>query len=325
MHILVVRNNSNPQAVDASLLLATYLGEQGIQAYVVDSAELGNDQGRAFIRTQLPEVLDMVIVLGGDGTVLHTVHLLGERECPVLPVNFGRLGFLANEDTDGLVPLVARALAGELPVERRSRLKVEVVCTGDADPYGDEEGAEAECDASESPIPAAPGDEPEGDRFGVNRAGLAGVRCFHALNEAALTRGALGRIIELTLNISGTPVANMRGDGIVVSTATGSTGYALSAGGPLVSPAFDGMIAVPIAPHTLRARAVLTNASDVIEVTAEDTEQFREATLFIDGELVLFPEPIRKLYLSIDPDPVRIMRTSEASFYEHLSSVFFAD
>lgn len=323
MQVLVIRNNSNPQAVDASLLLIAYLGGEGIHASVVDSSDLGNDQGRERIRALLPETLDLAIVLGGDGTVLHSVHLLGDRSCPILPINFGRLGFLANEDTEGVVPIVARALAGELPVERRSRLRVEVVCEGDIDPYGEESlaGESTPHDSTCGPLSAQ--EQPSG--FGVNGAGMGGIRRFHALNEAALTRGALGRIIDLTLNISGTPVANMRGDGIVVSTATGSTGYALSAGGPLVSPAFDGMIAVPIAPHTLRARAVLTNASDIIEVTADDTEQFRETTLFIDGELMLFPEPIRKLYLSIAAEPAYIVRTSSAAFYEHLSAVFFAD
>ena len=114
MNILVVRNNSNPQAIDASLLLVTYLTNQGISAFIVDSASLGNDQGRAAIRAQLPATVDMAIVLGGDGTVLHTVHLLHDRQAPILPVNFGHMGFLANTDAEGIIPLVVEALAGEL-------------------------------------------------------------------------------------------------------------------------------------------------------------------------------------------------------------------
>ena len=110
MHILVVRNNSNPQAVDASLLLTAYLTSQGIEALLVDSSSLGTDAGRREVRAQLPGQLALVVVLGGDGTVLHTVHLLHDRQVPILPINFGRLGFLANADTDGVVPLVAEAL-----------------------------------------------------------------------------------------------------------------------------------------------------------------------------------------------------------------------
>ena len=137
MHILVVRNNSNPQAVDASLLLTAYLTSQGIEALLVDSSSLGTDQGRRDVRAQLPGQLALVVVLGGDGTVLHTVHLLHDRQVPILPINFGRLGFLANADTDGVVPLVAEALAGDLRAERRSILSIEVVCEGEHDPYGE--------------------------------------------------------------------------------------------------------------------------------------------------------------------------------------------
>ena len=122
MHILVVRNNSNPQAVDASLLLTAYLTSQGIEALLVDSSSLGTDAGRREVRAQLPGQLALVVVLGGGGTVLHTVHLLHDRQVPILPINFGRLGFLANADTDGVVPLVAEALAGDLRAERRSIL-----------------------------------------------------------------------------------------------------------------------------------------------------------------------------------------------------------
>lgn len=332
MQILVVRNNSNPQAVDASLLLVAYLGEQGIQALVADSASLGNDQGRAAIRAQLPQELDMAIVLGGDGTVLHTVHLLNERQVPILPVNFGRLGFLANADDDGLVPLVAEALAGELAVERRSLLSVQVVCEGEADPYGDEgagaleEISEEDYAATVDPNAAGIGDAlMPPDKFGVNLRGMAGFRHFIALNEIAITRGALGRIIELSLDISGTHVARMRGDGLVVSTATGSTAYALSAGGPLVSPRFNGMVAVPLAPHTLRSRAIVTDASDIIEVTSDDTEDYRDATLFVDGEIVPFERSLEKLYIQCAPYPVTLLRASGAGFYERISRDFFGE
>lgn len=342
MHILVVRNNSNPQAVDASLLLTAYLTSQGIEALLVDSSSLGTDQGRRDVRAQLPGQLALVVVLGGDGTVLHTVHLLHDRQTPILPINFGRLGFLANADTDGVVPLVAEALAGDLRAERRSILSIEVVCEGEHDPYGEAnrigEGAawdmpdvNAEPNAVTPPSVRKPGETdsapwtPIPGRFGVNGRGLSGARQFFALNEAAITRGAMGRIIELTLNVSGVDVARMRGDGLVVSTATGSTAYALSAGGPLVSPGFKGMIAVPLAPHTLRSRAVVTDASDVIEVGFDDTDEFREATLFVDGDIVPFDAPLRKIYVQCAPFDVTLLRADGASFYDRISKDFFGE
>lgn len=348
MHILVVRNNSNPQAVDASLMLAAYLTSQGIASTVVDSSAMGNDQDRDAIRRQLPDDIDLVIVLGGDGTVLHTVHLLHDRQIPILPVNFGRLGFLANADDNGLIPLVADALAGELAAERRSMLSIDVVCAGEPDPFGDDEetapvtpvtpvtpgtsdtpdvparpASDSPFNWDDMPLPAAWGPWATQDKFGVNARGMAGVRHFTALNEIAITRGALGRIIELSLSIAGIPVDRVRGDGLIVSTATGSTAYALSAGGPLVSPGFKGMVAVPLAPHTLRSRAIVTDSQDIIEVTFDDTDAFREATLFVDGEIVPFLEPLSKLYVRQAPCPITLLRVSESGFYERLARDFF--
>ena len=214
MHILVVRNNSNPQAVDASLLLTAYLTSQGIEALLVDSSSLGTDAGRREVRAQLPGQLALVVGLGGDGTVLHTVHLLHDRQVPILPINFGRLGFLANADTDGVAPLVAEALAGDLRAERRSILSIEVVCEGEHDPYGEANGAgegaawdrpdvNAKPSAATPPSVRRPGETegapwtPVPGRFGVNGRGLSGARQFFALNEAAITRGAMGRIIDV--------------------------------------------------------------------------------------------------------------------------------
>lgn len=339
MHILVVRNNSNPQAIDASLLLATYLTSQGISSTVVDSSSMGNDQDRETVRRQLPDTLDLAIVLGGDGTVLHTVHLLHENQTPILPINFGRLGFLANADDAGLIPLVADALAGELTAEQRAVLAIDVVCEGEPDPYGEDadtdetledftfaaaalEAAEA---AAEAPLSRALEGWASADRFGVNGRGLAGVRHFIALNELAITRGALGRIIQLSLSISGIPVDRVRGDGLIVSSATGSTAYALSAGGPLVSPGFKGMVAVPLAPHTLQSRAIVTDSHDVIEITFDDLDSFREATLFVDGEIVPFDRSLAKIYVQRAPSPVTLLRAEGASFYERLSRDFFGE
>ncbi|NBI32268.1 NAD(+)/NADH kinase [Enterorhabdus sp. P55] len=325
MFILIVRNNSNPQATDASLLLGAYLGSQGAGYLLVDSAQLGNDVLRASVRAQLPDAVDLAVVLGGDGTILQTAHLLEGADVPVLGINFGRLGFLANGSDAGVVPLVAAALAGEAAVERRAALRVDVVCDGEPDPVeaGELPDVSSSCDdACRAEAARASLDDPHGG-FGVNRLGLCGVRAFYALNELAVTRGAMGRIIEFSLGISGSSVAQMRGDGVVVASATGSTAYALSAGGPLVAPGFQGLVAVPLAPHTLHTRAIVTGESDVVEVALDDRDAFREATLFADGELLLFERPVRRVYVRRSDHPVTLLRCGGGTFYDRASSVFF--
>ncbi len=303
MHILIVRNNSNSKALDASLLLMSYLNSVGASTYMADSSDLGNSRRRAQIAQQLPEQLQLAFVLGGDGTVLHTVHLLEGRLCPILPINFGRMGFLTNNDEDGIIPLAASALAGELGEDRRALLQLEVTC---------QDGGPEHNGAAQA------------DDYGVNSEGLEGKTVFTALNEASLTRGAMGRIIEISLAVNGIPVFKERGDGIILSTATGSTAYALSSGGPLVSPRYSGLLAVPIAPHTLRARAIVTDPNDVLEVTARQTDEFRDIALFIDGELVLLPGPVQTVIASRADQSVTLLRPRPDTFYQAIAQDFFA-
>ena len=327
MFILIVRNNSNPQATDASLLLGAYLGSQGIGYALVDSRELGNDALRAAVRERLPQAADLAVVLGGDGTILQTAHLRAGAVVPDLGKNVGRVGSHANASDGGVVPIVAGALAGEATAERRAALRVDVACDGEPDPFGEgelpDEPLAAACDeACRAEAARASEADPHGG-FGVSRLGLCGARTFYALNELAVTRGAMGRIIEFSLGISGSTVAQMRGDGVVVASATGSTAYALSAGGPLVAPGFQGLVAVPLAPHTLHTRAIVTGESDVVEVTLDDKDAFREATLFADGELLLFERPVRRVYVRRSAHPVTLLRVGGDAFYDRASSVFF--
>lgn len=302
MLVLVIRNNSNPQALDASLLLAAYLGTNGIEHALVDSSDLTGPAEVGEVRKLVEAGVDLVVVLGGDGTILRTARQVGTLGVPILGVNFGNLGFLANASDDGVVAIVAAALAGDVVRERRANLRIDVVCEGERDPWDDGDGKGGQ------------GVDPDGPRT------------FFALNELAVTRGANGRLIDFTLGVSGSRIADMRGDGVVVATATGSTGYALSAGGPLVSPGFAGLVVAPLAPHTLHSRAIVTGESDVVEVSLLDPSEGsypRDATLFVDGELIEFPMPVRHVYVSRGEAPTILLRYQREGFYEHVAKTFF--
>ena len=296
MNILIVRNNSNPGAIDASLLLGTYLASQGIDYRIFDSYSLSTREDRRAARATLDPHPDLVVVLGGDGTILRTAKLLSKNQIPILGINFGHLGFLANSADDGVIPIVAAALSDMLTSEYRANMRIDVVLEGEQDPYSKDTGA--------------------GARFAPDRS-------FFALNEMAITRGNMGRIIDFTLDIADAPIATMRGDGLVIATATGSTAYALSAGGPLVTPSYMGLIAVPLAPHTIRSRAILTGENDVVRIDLEDDYATREATLFVDGELIDFDSPIRRIYARRGSKPTTLLRYSPQNFYEHAAATFF--
>ncbi len=225
MKVFLVPNFYKPEAVQSGLTLELWLSRQGYDvAWAPD--QRSKLQGEPDI-----DGSDLVISLGGDGTLLRAVRLAGSREIPVLGISYGHLGFLtaaSPEDRDVLA-VVSDALSGEMHVSRRSMLLARVFSTRD--------------DGSEAVLESV------------------------GLNDMALTRGPLSDMVEFHITVSGHHIDRLRGDGVVVSTATGSTGYALSAGGPIVSPDYKGLLCVPIAPHTIQARAFMTSPSVVSTAT----------------------------------------------------------
>ena len=232
MKVLLVPS-ADPQTVEAARLLAARLTVAGIDTEVQPS------QDKTAPVVPLAE-LALVVPMGGDGTFLAAARLIGFAEVPLLGLNYGRLGFLSGSPERDEIELVADALAGELPFERRTT--VDVVLED-----------------------------------------MDGARYEHtALNELAYTRGIKGHMIEYSYSVNGIPIASLRADGLIISTATGSTAYALSAGGPIMSPGYRGLLAVPIAPYTLNSRAMVLAPSDILEVELQGRDR-ADASVFVDG------------------------------------------
>ena len=292
MRILIVRNNYNPKALESALLLEVYLASQGVEFTAFDTDDLRASSEFFQRRVENIDDFDLAVVLGGDGTILRTAAQIKYRR--ILGVNFGHLGFMANSNEDGIIPVVAAALAGELTTEYRTNLRIDVFCEGD-------EGANGGPDAP-----------------------MKGSQQFFGLNELTLARGAQGRVIDCAYTVAGEKVADVKGDGLVVATATGSTAYALSAGGPLVAPGYSGLVVVPIAPHSLHSRALVTGPSDIVEIAMDPSSANREATMFIDGELIPIDRPIRRVIVQSGEEPTVLLRYKAESFYGRTSRVFFS-
>lgn len=285
MKIIIVANRNNPKTIDALFQVAAYLDSQGIAHEEIDVSDL---PGCALACNMPCSDGDLVITLGGDGTILHTARLANAIAAPILGINFGHLGFLANTVEEGAIALIADALAGEIVSEQRVNLNVHVNC------FGDEE------EPPESP------------------------RDFFALNEIAIARGAKGHIVDLAFDVSGDRVAEMRGDGLIVATATGSTAYSLSAGGPLVGPSHRGMIVTPLAPHTLNSRAIVCEHHDVVEVTFEEgSASAREVALFADGDAIEIERPVASIIVTTGERPTTLLTRRDESFYKQVSRTFF--
>lgn len=228
--------------------------------------------------------VELAISLGGDGTILRTARTVGYSEVPILGFSLGNLGFLTGAGPEGMIATVADALAGELHVSRRATLDVKIVTL----------------------------DKDEGE---VEK------HCF-ALNEVSVTRGDSGKLIAFDLLVNGIKLDKIRGDGIVVSTATGSTGYALSAGGPIVSPDFKGMICVPIAPHTLSSRAVVVASSDVVRIDFDECAGL-DRSAYIDGVKVNADQLVSYVEVTRGPGDILLLKKNLESFYTSVSDVFY--
>jgi len=137
-----------------------------------------------------------------------------------------------------------------------------------------------------------------------------------------ISRGPSGRVIALDLAIDGHRILSTRADGIVVATATGSTAYALSAGGPVVAPGFGGMVVVPVAAHTLRSRAIVADARDTIEITLPDASR-ADACLMVDGDTTPCRQRLERVTVTRGATDALLVKLEGRHFYETLASEFF--
>lgn len=280
MKVLLVPNYSRPDAVDDASRLADWLNGRGVELQWAPDMKLHPNEG---VDT---DGVDLVVSLGGDGTLLRAARIVEYSEIPMLGLSYGHLGFLTCGGPDDLFEIVQAALVGQMHASHRATLDIEVCFS-----------------------------KPDGSELVERR---------FALNDLALTRGVKGDMIAFDVAVSGHHIDRLRGDGFVVSTATGSTGYALAAGGPIVTPEFDGMICVPVAPHSIRARAFLTSPTDVVEITMSH-ERRSERLFFSDGQPMGVGIVGERARVRRGPGDIILLDRSVKSFYRSVSRVFYGD
>ena len=215
-----------PEAARLARRLAEICREKGPALVPVDSRNA----------SALADV-DVVAVLGGDGTILRALRLMGEKMVPVLGVNLGTMGFLAECAPEALEEAVRRLAAGDYRLEERMLLRVE--------------------------------------REGGERA--------LALNDVVVSRGACQRVLQADVTVDGQAAARFSGDGLVISSPTGSTAYSLSAGGPVVVPQLDCIVLAPVCPQTFSARPMVVSGESQIEAALAPRGAGGRLMLSIDG------------------------------------------
>ena len=226
----------------------------------------------------IPEGTQCILVIGGDGTILAAARMLVGSNIPLLGINLGTLGFLADVNLADLSKTLDLLLQDQYQVENRIMLTAEVYKQGEK------------------------------------------AATYIALNDFNINRFGASRVIGLKVGINGSVIDRYRADGVIVCTPTGSTGYNLSAGGPIINPTCKNFVITPICPHSLTARSIVLAKEDIITV---EVEQIRsnikeEAIISFDGRegLSLFPGDQVKIYKSQEVTP--FIKATEVSFVQIL-------
>ncbi|MBN1659721.1 MAG: NAD(+)/NADH kinase [Anaerolineae bacterium] len=201
------------------------------------STWLGSTWNEESVRAEI-ERLDLLLTLGGDGSILRAARMASAHNVPVLGVNMGRLGFLAELEPEEWDSALPRLVAGDFWLEERMMLYAEYH-------RGDE------------------------------------CRGYEALNDVVISRGSLARIVRLETHIDGSFLTTYAADGLIVSTATGSTAYAFAAGGPVLPPQLRNILLIAIAPHLAMDRAIVLSEGAIVKILVHTDHQ---AILTVDGQ-----------------------------------------
>ena len=236
-------------ATDHLERLAAWLRERHIEVvFDTETARLrpgpGGRAETSHSREEIPRYVDLIVVMGGDGTLLSMATRIAEagRDIPILGVNFGSLGFLTEIRIDELYPALQSVVDGTATIDQRTMLAAEAYRLR--------------------------------ERFDARI----------VLNDVVFTKAALSRIIELSVSVSTGLVTKVKADGLIITSATGSTAYNLAAGGPIVHPRVDAIGITPIAPHTLTNRPIVIPGNETIEVRPNINEGADEVFVTYDGQ-----------------------------------------
>jgi NAD+ kinase len=274
--VAVLHHPRIPESHALATELAASLEAHGAEGRILNAWE---ERGQLARRL---DGLSFAIVLGGDGTVLRIAGLLAERAVPVIGVNFGRLGFLAQVAPEAALDTIPRLLAGEATVEARMMLRA---CCDPA----------YHLDGDVGPDHTAP---------------------FDAVNDVFVGRGRVAHAVRIEVAVNDSPLIHFAADGMIVATPTGSTAYSLSAGGPVVAPQMDAIILTPVVPHPVPFRTLVLPPDSVIDVTVHTEE---EGICSIDGQRHVGLRHGTTVRVQAAPHAARFLRLgSPVQFYQTL-------
>lgn len=252
-----------------------FLKKQGIQPYLdVDTAVFFESSLPILPRDQLSET-DLMVVVGGDGSLLSAAHVAIGANIPVIGINRGYLGFLTDLSVNDFETRLGEVLSGACVEERRGLLRMRIY-------EQDSLYAEGE-----------------------------------ALNDVVLSRGNETRLIGFDVYIDNLFVSHYRADGLIVSTPTGSTAYALSAGGPILHPSLDAMALVPMFSHSLSSRPLVIDGQSTVEVRINESNE-HALQISCDGDDSSIVKPGQRIVIQKHQHALRLLHPTDYHYYDTL-------
>jgi len=248
--------------------ITSILSDMGVTVTLPYYSILHNEGIENYIRDEEEYLApDLAIAIGGDGTFLKTARIFLERQCPIMGINRGKLGFLTEFSPDEFETYLLDVISGKYTVSERTVMEA----------VHNKNGSE---------------------------------EALYFFNDAVITKGAFSRAIEIELNVDGMFFSRYKGDGLIIATATGSTAYSLSAGGPIIAPLDNDVCIVnPVCPHSLSIRPVVLSARSVIKARALSdltnlllTTDGQEAIKFSGGDEIIFRQCNRRMKIILHPD-----------------------
>lgn len=269
----IIAKQGETAKVKATLLrLVAHLRSRRREVFfdAVSGSMLGQPASRVLDTGDFGQRCSLVVIVGGDGTLLHAARSMVETGLPLVGINLGRLGFLVDVSPEEIESCLDQILAGEYDEEARCML-----------------------------------------------AARAAGETFSALNDVVIHKWNTARMIEFETYVDGAFVNAQRSDGIIVSTPTGSTAYALSGGGPLLQPSLDAVVLVPICPHTLSNRPLVVAGGSRIEIRICSVDQ-GHARITCDGQTNLSLQSSAQVVVERSPHPCRLLHPKGHDHYQIL-------
>ena len=267
-------------ARDQLVELETWLRARGVDAvWSTEAAKLFLAGSRSVAdQKDIPQQSDLVVVLGGDGTLLGMAKAIAEsgHDVPILGVNFGSLGFLTEITRPEIFTAIEAVMADRVSYDLRMMLRAVATL------------------ARQSTI------------------------SHMALNDVVFSRTALSRIIELEVSVGDQLMTAVKADGLIVATPTGSTAYNLAAGGPIVHPAMDALLLTPIAPHTLTNRPIVIPSEREVRVRSTGSNAGDEVYVTVDGQTGFGMHEGDEIAITRAERPLRLVRSTTRSYFEVL-------